>query len=41
MSNMNCRMCEENYPLISMTMGICSMCMQLHSPAELLETLGE
>jgi hypothetical protein len=38
---MNCRLCEENYPLISMTNGICSMCMQLHSKAELLEMLVE
>ncbi len=38
---MNCRLCEENYPLISMTMGVCSICMQVHSKAELLEMLGE
>jgi len=38
---MDCRLCEENYPLISMTNGICTMCMQLHSKAELVRILGE
>lgn len=38
---MDCRLCEEHYPLISMTNGICSMCMQLHSKAELIGILGE
>ncbi len=36
---MACRMCEENYPTISMNNGICSMCMQLHSKTEILEIL--
>jgi len=38
---MACRMCEESYPTISMTNGICSMCMQLHSKAQLIEMLVE
>ena len=38
---MDCRLCEEHYPLISMTNGICSMCMQLHSKAEIIGMLEE
>ena len=38
---MNCIMCEESYPTISMSSGICSMCMQLHSKAQLIEMLVE
>ena len=36
---MKCRLCEESYLTISMTNGICSMCMQLHSNAELVGLL--
>ena len=38
---MECRLCEESYPRISMTNGICYMCMQLHSKAELVGLLKE
>ena len=38
---MECRLCEESYLTISMTNGICSMCMQLHSNAELVGLLEE
>ncbi len=38
---MKCRLCEESYLTISMTNGICSMCMQLHSNAELVGLLEE
>ena len=38
---LDCRLCEEEYAKISMTNGICSMCMQLHSKAEILEMLEE
>lgn len=38
---LDCRLCEELYEKISMTNRICSMCMQLHSKAELIEMLVE
>ena len=38
---MKCRLCEESYLTISMTNGICSMCMQLHSNAVLVGLLEE
>jgi hypothetical protein len=38
---MDCRLCEEHYSLISMTNGICSMCMQLHSKAEIISLLEQ
>ena len=38
---MKCRLCEESYLTISMTNGICYMCMQLHSNAELVGLLEE
>jgi len=38
---LDCRLCEEEYERLSMTNGICSMCMQLHSKAEILGMLGE
>lgn len=36
-----CRLCEEYYPLISMTKGICSMCIQLHSKSEVIGMLED
>jgi hypothetical protein len=38
---LDCRLCEEEYDKLTMTNGICRMCMQLHSKAELLEMLVE
>ena len=38
---LECRLCEELYEKISMTNRICSMCMQLHSKAEILSLLEE
>jgi hypothetical protein len=38
---LDCKLCEEEYAKISMTNGICSMCMQLHSKAEILGMLEE
>ena len=38
---LKCRLCEEEYDKLTMTNGICRMCMQLHSKAELLEMLVE
>ena len=38
---LECRLCEELYEKISMTNGICSMCMQIHSKAELIGMLEE
>ena len=38
---LECRLCEELYQKISMTNRICSMCMQLHSKAEILSLLEE
>ena len=38
---LECRLCEKLYEKISMTNRICSMCMQTHNKAELLEMLVE
>ena len=38
---LDCRLCEEEYSRLSMTNGICSMCMQLHTKAEILGMLEE
>ena len=38
---LECRLCKERYEKISMTNRIGSMCMQLHSKAEILSLLEE
>jgi len=41
LDNLECRLCEELYPKLSMTNRICSMCMQLHSKEEIVSLLED